>query len=127
MQEDWLLVATAIGEGVVGLALVVVPSIFIRLLLGVGQASPELSVACRIAGAALVAIAVSCWFGRRDGNNRARAGLIASVLIYNLGAAVILAQAGTAGLVGILLWPGVAMHSALAGWCIACLIGRRHG
>ena len=60
MHEDWLLVVTAIGEAVVGLALVIAPSIFIRLLVGVSQASPELSVACRIAGTASVAIAVSC-------------------------------------------------------------------
>jgi hypothetical protein len=43
-------------------------------------------------------------------------------LIYDVAAAVILAYTGWfLNLVGILLWPAVLLHAALAVWCGVCL------
>jgi hypothetical protein len=43
------------------------------------------------------------------------------VLIYDVAAAVILAYAAVfMRLVGVALWPAVALHGTLALWCAAC-------
>ena len=50
-------------------------------------------------------------------------GLVVAMLIYNVGAAIVLRAAGI-GMqpVGIALWPAVMLHAAMAGWCTACLL-----
>ena len=121
MHRSYFLITTALGEGGAGLLLLVVPSVAQSLLLGVDQATRETTFFARIAGAALLAIGVACWCGRSDKHRSAQWGLLASVLVYDVAAAVILAYAGFLGLVGIALWPAVFVHSALAVWCIACL------
>jgi hypothetical protein len=52
--------------------------------------------------------------------------MVAAMLLYNSVAVAVLANAGTGGgLVGVLTWPAVALHAALAVWCIACLRSER--
>ena len=47
---------------------------------------------------------------------------IGLMLLYNSVAVAVLANAGAvARLVGVLTWPAIALHAALAVWCIACL------
>jgi len=122
MHRAYLLIVTALSEAGTGLIALVSPGLLLRLLLGVDQASPETDVCARIAGAALLAIGVACWFGRSEAAGSARHGLLASVLIYDVAAAVILAYTGWfLNLVGILLWPAVLLHAALAVWCGVCL------
>jgi hypothetical protein len=42
------------------------------------------------------------------------------MLLYNCAAMSVLAHAGVVvGLVGVLMWPAVALHAAIAVWCIA--------
>jgi hypothetical protein len=56
------------------------------------------------------------------GDRGALRGLVTAMLLYNCAAVAVLASAGVgARLVGVLMWPAVALHSALAVWCIACL------
>jgi hypothetical protein len=75
-----------------------------------------------VAGAALLALGCDCWLARDDGPNRARRGPIAAMLIYNSVAVAVLVNAAIgARLVGVLTWPAVALHAALAAWCIACV------
>jgi hypothetical protein len=48
--------------------------------------------------------------------------LIRALLLYNTAAVTLFALGGISlGLGGVGLWPAVALHAALAGWCIASL------
>jgi hypothetical protein len=124
MRRTYLLIATAFGEGGIGLLLLVSPSVPLALLLGVDQASPEVVIFARIAGAALLALGVACWLARNDANSPARKGLLLGILTYDLAAAGVLAYAGWfVGLAGIALWPAVGLHFALAVCCVACIPG----
>jgi hypothetical protein len=124
MHRTYFLASTALMEGSTGLLLFVSPTVLAELLLGVAHASPEVAVVARIAGAALLALAVACWFGRTDHRRPAQQGLLLGVLIYDLGAAGILAYAGWfLNLVGFALWPAVALHSGLAVWGVSTFKG----
>lgn len=99
----------AIGEAATGLALLVVPSLVGRLLLGEALSGVAVPVA-RVAGIALIALGVACWPGSP----------LVGMLTYSTGVALYLACVGvTAGLTGILLWPAVLLHvilTALLTW-----------
>jgi hypothetical protein len=97
------LLFAAAGEAGMGLALLVVPSLVGRLLLGEELTGIAIPVA-RVAGIALIALAVACWPGPP------RAGM----LVYSAAVALYLAYLGFAGgLAGILLWPAVISHVVL--------------
>jgi hypothetical protein len=127
-HRAYLLIVTAVGEAVTGLLLLVLPSVLLALLLGVEQVSQETNFTARILGIALLAIGVACWLARNDGGGPALLGLLTGVLIYDGGAAALLAYAGLAwGMVGLALWPVVVLHGALAMWCSSCLLVERRG
>ena len=99
----YALVFAAVGEAATGLALLVVPSLVGRLLLGVDLAGIAIPVA-RVAGIALVALGIACWPGP------ARIGMV----IYGAAVALYLAYLGVAGGGGgVLLWPAVVLHVVL--------------
>ena len=127
MVAKKLLIVTASIETATGLMLLVSPPLVVALLLGASIDAPAALVVARIAGAALLSLGCACWLARNDGPNRAVPGLVAAMLLYNSVAVAVLANAGAgARLVGVLTWPAVAVHAALAVWCIACLRnGRR--
>lgn len=117
-----LLIVTAVIEAGAGLALVISPALFVSLLLGTPLDSASAVVVCRITGAALLSLGVACWLAHGDGQSRAARGLVAGMLLYNAAVAGFLIEARIgSGLAGIALWPGVVLHTAMAGWCIACL------
>jgi hypothetical protein len=117
-----LLIVTALAEMGVGLALLLSPSLVAVLLLGLSLDAPPALVLGRIAGAALLSLGGACWLARDDGPSRAGRGLVAAMLLYNCAAVAVLATAGAgARLVGVLMWPAVALHAVLAVWCIASL------
>jgi hypothetical protein len=118
-----LYAATAVIEVGAGLALLCIPSTAVQILLGAPFEAPEGVAVARVGGAALLALGVACWLARGDTKSRAARGLVAAMLIYNLGVALIL---GTAGIrlspVGFVLWPAaVVLHTAMAIWCIGSL------
>jgi hypothetical protein len=119
-----LLAVTAVLEGVTGLALLAMPSVTITLLLGQGlEAAPAIVVA-RLAGTALVAIAVGCAAARTRTPNEQRS-LVLGLLVYNLGTPLLLvSSAWHAGLRSPGVWPASLLHTLLLAWCIACLRGR---
>jgi hypothetical protein len=122
MNTQSLLSVTALVEVGAGIALLVTPSLTVELLLGAGLFSPQSVVVGRVAGAALIALGVTCWRARRGGRGAARTGLLAGLLIYNVAAPILLVYAAIVFMMqGIGLWPASVLHLVLAIWCIACL------
>ena len=117
-----LLKLTGIIETATGLGLVAVPSVVVRLLLGSPLGTSAAVMLARVAGAALLALGVACWLARDDTQSRAARGLVVAMLMYNLVATAVLAFAGIGlGLHGVVLWPAVVLHAAMAVWCVVCL------
>jgi len=115
------LTLTAIIEAATGLALIAVPAIIVRLLLGTEISGASIPLG-RVAGAALLALGVACWLARDDTQSRAARGLVVAMLMYNIVATAVLAFAGiNLGLHGVALWPAVVLHAAMAVWCGECL------
>jgi len=133
MVTKELLIVSALLETATGLALLLSPPLVAAVLLGASLDAPAALVVGRVAGAALLSLGGACWLARNDGPSRALLGLVAAMLLYNCVAVAVLANAGAGvRLVGVLMWPTVALHSALAVWCIACLrsgqpVRDRHG
>jgi len=116
------LTLTAIIEAATGLALIAVPAIVVRLLLGAEISGASIPLG-RVAGAALLALGVACWLARDDTQSRAARGLVVAMLIYNIVATAVLAFAGIGlGLHGVVLWPAVVLHAAMGVWCITTLL-----
>jgi hypothetical protein len=110
MAPRWLWAATAVIEAATGLALILDPQAVAHLLLGADLPGAGIAVG-RIAGIALLALGLACWISRQDGNDRAA---LVAMLAYNLLVTVFLIYLGLGGeLVGILLWPAIAIHTAL--------------
>jgi hypothetical protein len=94
----------AVAEAATGLALLIVPSLVGRLLLGEELTGIAIPVA-RVAGIALIALAVACWPGPP----------LVGMLIYSAVVTLYLVYVGLAdGLTGIFLWPAVALHAILS-------------
>jgi hypothetical protein len=103
-----LLAVTAVGEAFTGLALLIYPSLVVRLLFGVEIAGAGVLMS-RIAGIALIALGSACW-PRRDAGGRALQGMLS----YSLLATLYLGYLGIGGeWVGWLLWPAVVVHAVV--------------
>jgi hypothetical protein len=114
---------TAVIEAGAGLALLALPSVTASLLLGTPLDSSAAVSLARIGGAAIVALAIVCWLARRDVDSPASQGVGVALLFYNLAVAGVLAFASFGhDLHGILLWPAVAFHVAMAAWCVVTLL-----
>jgi hypothetical protein len=106
----WLLSVEAAIEGATGLALIIFPQAVASLLLGAVLAAAGIAVA-RVAGIALLSIGLVCWMSRQDANKTAA---LATMLNYNLLVTAYLMYLGLGGvLVGMLLWPAIAIHAVL--------------
>jgi hypothetical protein len=126
MVARTLLIATALVETPIGVMLLVSPALVVAILLGVSLDAPAALIVGRIAGAALLSLGGACWLARDDGPSRAGRGLVAAMLLYNCTTAAVLAHAAAGvRLVGVLIWPAVALHAVLAVWCVASLRSRR--
>jgi len=116
------LATTAFVEAATGLCLLILPVVPFAILLGLEHASTEAIFIGRIAGAALLAIGIASWMARTDTLTRAQLGLLTGILVYDMAASILLVFAATVlKLIGILLWPAVALHAVLAIWCFRCL------
>jgi hypothetical protein len=99
-----VLTVAAVAEAATGIALIVVPSLLGRLLLGEELTGVSIPVA-RVTGIALLALGVCCWPGSTA---------LCGMLIYSTLVTLYLGYIGLAGeFVGILLWPAVVLHAAL--------------
>jgi len=98
-----VLVVAAVSEIATGVALLIVPSLVGRLLLGEELTGIAIPVA-RVTGIALIALGVACWPGTP----------LAGMLTYSAAVTLYLAYRGFAGgFSGILLWPVVVLHVIL--------------
>jgi hypothetical protein len=98
-----VLIFAAVGEVATGLALLIVPSLVGRLLLGEELTGIAIPVA-HVAGIALIALGIACWPGTP----------LVGMLTYSAAVTLYLAYVGFAGgLTGILLWPAVVLHVIL--------------
>jgi hypothetical protein len=106
-----------------GVALLCFPSATVALLLGSLLDTPAAMNLARVAGAALFALGVACWLAHYDAQSRAAKGLVSAMVLYNLGAVIILGAAGIRSQpVGIGLWPAVILHAVMTIWCAASLL-----
>ena len=102
-----LLSFAAVAEALTGVALMAVPSIVGRLLLGTDLSGVAVPVA-RVAGMALVGLGVACYPGE------AASRRLSGMLVYSLLATLYLVYLGLDGeWVGSLLWLAAAIHAAL--------------
>jgi hypothetical protein len=121
MQRPLLTIA-AVLECLAGAGLVFLPSLTISLLLGVEAHADGLMIA-RVAGVALAALGIACWWARADVGGAAVTGTLNAITLYNAGVGLLLvwfATSGTAGglitlLVGV-LHLGLAAAFAVARW-----------
>jgi hypothetical protein len=99
-----VLIFAAVCETATGLALLIVPSLVGRLLLGEELTGVAIPVA-RVTGIAVISLGVACWPGPP----------LAAMLTYSALVALYLAYLGFAGgLIGVFLWPAVALHAVLS-------------
>ena len=104
-----MLALSAAIEGATGFALIIVPALVANLLLGQGVAGAGMGVA-RVAGVALLALALACWPDRGDVGGRTPG--LRALLCYNLLVTLYLLRVGLASdSVALLLWPAVAVHA----------------
>ena len=122
MERTAFLLVTAVGEGLTGLLLLLLPDVPLTLLLGLHGAGTDTLLLARVAGTALIAIGLTSGMAHDDPGSAALRAVLAGVLGYDITVALVLAYAGAAlQLAGILLWPAVLAHTALAIWCAICL------
>jgi hypothetical protein len=120
-----LLIVTALSEAGIGVALLCCPSATVALLLGSGLETSVAVTLGRLAGAALFTLGAACWLAKYDGQSCAARGVVSAMVLYNLGAVVILGLAGVRSqTVGVGLWPAVVFHVAMTAWCLTCLLRR---
>jgi hypothetical protein len=99
-----VLIFAAVGEAATGLALLIVPSLVGKLLLGEELAGVAIPVA-RVAGIGLTGLGIACWPGPP----------LVGMLTYSAAVTLYLAYLGfAAGLTGVFLWPAVALHTVLS-------------
>jgi hypothetical protein len=90
------------------MALMVVPSVVGRLLLG-AELSGVTIVVARVAGIALIALGIACW-----PNDKTMRPPLNAMLLYNLFVTGYLIFLGLRGeWIGPLLWPAVVLHTVI--------------
>jgi hypothetical protein len=108
-----VLIVAAVVEAATGSALLIVPSLVGQALLGEQLTGVAIPVA-RVAGIALVGLAIACWPGPP----------LVGMLTYNALVMLYLAYLGLAGgSTGVLLWPAVVLHVVMTA-LLTCDIAR---
>lgn len=114
---------TAAFELLTGMALLTMPAFTTFFLLGASTDTPVATVVVRVAGAALITIAIACWSARYDPGSRTKSGLLVAMLFYNALVILVLAySAVTSSLMGAGFFPAVVAHVVLGIWTVACLL-----
>jgi hypothetical protein len=110
MNTKMVLTASAAIEGATGAALIIIPEIVSRVLLGVELNSAGVALA-RVAGLGFLSLAIACWTRGNGANLQA----IRALFVYNLLAGLYLGYLRVGGgFTGYLLWPACILHVVLA-------------
>ena len=118
-------IVSAVIEVGTGLGMITLPSVLAALLLAAMLTTSLEAVMARLAGVTLLALGVACWLAIGDAQSHAARGLVGAMVLYDVGAVAILLYAALGlGLSGVLLWPVVLLHVALAIWGVALLTGK---
>jgi hypothetical protein len=97
-------------EAATGIALIAVPQLVARVLLGTGLPDGGIAVG-RVAGLALLSLGLACW----PTEDSTTPSAVRALFAYNLLASLYLGYLRvSAGFVGLLLWPACALHAGLA-------------
>ena len=116
----YLLSITALLEAATGLALIAMPALVAKLLLG-GEITGVAIPVGRMAGFGLLSLGIACWPGRDAARTRHVAALRA-MLFYNTLTALLMIWLGIGGeFSGPLLWPAAVLHAVFAAWCVIVL------
>jgi len=108
----WIVLIAVVQAAVTGLVLIISPPLFAKLVFG-AQFSEAGQALGRLTGIALLGFVLASWPAAAVASPSAWA--VRALAIYNLLAAVYLLYLGIGGqLVGILLWPAVALHAFFA-------------
>ena len=114
-----LLIVTAIIEGLTGLALAFAPSFLASILLGTSLTDPSAILIARLAGAALITIAIACWLSGREIHSSI---MVKAMIGYNIFSIILLVYAALIeSISGPGLWPAVLLHLGLLIWCLSSL------
>ncbi|HTF17960.1 MAG TPA: hypothetical protein VK658_07800 [Chryseolinea sp.] len=113
-----LLTVTALFEAATGLALAVAPSFVVSILLGSSLTGLPANLVGRLAGAALITIALACWLSR---NSIQSSIMVKAMVVYNVFSALLLVYAGLERTSGPGLWPAAVLHVGLLVWCLSSL------
>ena len=114
-----ILTVTALVEGVTGLAFAIMPSLVVSMLLGTSLTDISAILIARLAGAALITIALACWLSRKKTQS---AVIVKALLGYNVFSIVLLVYAVLVEQIsGPGLWPAVLLHFGLLVWCLSSL------
>ena len=117
-----LLIIAAVIEAVAGVTLLLMPAVAVSALLGAALDTATGLVAGRIAGAALVALAIACWQARNGERGSPATGVVEAMSFYNFAAAMVLVYAGIRlDLRSALLWPAIVLHLGVGVWCVSSL------
>ena len=109
MTTRTLVVLSSATEMATGLALIALPGLVARALLGADLSAPGIAVA-RVAGLGLLSLGLACWPGQHDITPHT----IRALFIYNLLAALYLGYLRVGGgFVSYLLWPACVLHAVL--------------
>ena len=106
----WILYVAAADPTLTGLFLLASPSLFCQLILGADASETALALG-RVGGAAMFALGLASW----PTNATVGPATTRALLIFNVLAVPYLSYLGSiANMKGVLLWPAVAVHAALA-------------
>jgi len=113
------LTVTSMLEALAGLAFVIMPAKFILILLGTTVTDPSSLIIARLAGLALITIAIACWLSRDDGRSFVMAK---AMTVYNLCCVSLLVYAlFFEQISGQGLWPAIMVHFVMMLWGVQCL------
>ena len=120
VRTERVIAFSAAAEAITGVALVAVPALVGRALLGADLLLLALVIA-RCFGVALIALALAVW---PDRGRATGAPALRALLLYNGSIAAYLAWQGAHWHIGgMLLWPAVVLHVAVAALLALPLLG----